>query len=86
MYKYTDLVLNCRPRSIFDSKFYRVSALETSPVEKLALMKVIVRTVVVQFIFKVSQYRKYMQTNIRIHFNNNELTKTHLLVMFLYEN
>ena len=37
------------------------------------------------FFFKVSQYKKYKQTNIRIHFINNKLTNTYLLVTFLWK-
>ena len=45
-------------------------------------VKVIVTTVVVYFYFKVSQYRKYMQTNITIHFINKKFTNTYTLAIF----
>ena len=38
----------------------------------IGCFKVIALTVVVYF-FKVSQYRKYTQTNIRIHFINKQI-------------
>ena len=46
-------------------------------------LKLIVPTDVVYF-YKVSQYRKYTQTNIRIHFINITLTKTYPLTIFLF--
>lgn len=52
---------------------------------KHIFLKVKVPTVVVH-VFSVSQYMKYTQSNIRIHFINNKLANTYLFAIFLYDN
>ena len=49
--------------------------------KNLAKVEEILLTVLVYFSFKVSQYRKYTQTNIKIQFINNKMTNAYTLAI-----